>query len=99
MNNTYEKYATNWTDADMLKLGAKIIYLNKELFTNCHKNGNGVYEGSFLVAVKFLKDNMNCGLKSAKEVIDLYVSGDLPPYIKEERRKKLENLNKIAKNS
>ena len=75
-------------DSTYLKVSIKSLYDNKFEFEN-YKNAN-----LKLAAVKRLKDISGGGLKEAKDVIDLYFDGELKPYVKEERKLKLEKLAK-----
>ena len=71
-----------------LKEVAKIIYQHKQEFEDYTKNNQK------LGAVKALKDYTDGGLRECKDAYEMWVDGKLPPYLKEERRKKLEQLAK-----
>jgi len=88
--NDNEEYIINlYKDTQLLKNAAKIFYNNKLEFDNYISNN------SKLMAVKALKEYLNCGLKEAKDMFDLYVSSRLPLFIKDDRKKKLEKLAKL----
>jgi hypothetical protein len=74
------------TDSIFLKEAAKVIYAHKEDFDEWIKGGQK------LQAVKFLKDCTKGGLKESKDAFDLYCAGKLRPDIREDRKKKLEQL-------
>ena len=80
---------------EFLKVSLKIIYEHKSEFEEYLSNNQK------LLAVKSLKEYATDvfklpidGLKKCKDVMDLYFVGDLPSYIKEERKLKLEILSK-----
>ena len=80
---------------EFLKVSLKIIYEHKSEFEEYLSNNQK------LLAVKALKEYATDvfklpidGLKKCKDVMDLYFVGDLPSYIKEERKLKLEILSK-----
>ena len=80
---------------EFLKVSLKIIYEHKSEFEEYLSNTQK------LLAVKSLKEYATDvfklpidGLKKCKDVMDLYFVGDLPSYIKEERKLKLEILSK-----
>lgn len=85
MINPWETF--EYSQQDFLKLAAKVIYENKSRFSTL--------TGSKLESVKLLKELTGGGLKECKDACELYWSGNLPHYLKEERREKLERLAKL----
>jgi len=73
-----------------LKEATKIIYQNKSKFDEYIRTNQK------LTAVKFLKESTSTegGLKNCKDVCDAYWIGNLPNYVKEDRKLKLESLAK-----
>ena len=84
MINPWDDYESQ---EEFLKKAAKAIYDNKSKFFEL--------TGSKLAAVKLLKDLTGGGLKECKDACELYWAGNLPHYLKEERREKLERLAKL----
>jgi len=77
-------------DDEVFKKGPEFLYLYKvEIDDLLRKNLK-------LAAVKAIKEYSGFGLKSAKNLIDLYQDGKIlpKPDVREERRKKLEKLAK-----
>lgn len=75
-------------EQEFLKLASKVIYENKYEFEGY------VTSNQKLAAVKRIKELTGGGLKESKDAFDLWYSGKLPSYIKEERKVKLERLAK-----
>ena len=73
---------------DFLKEVAKVIYEHKPEFEDYK------IRSAKLAAVKALKDYTGGMLKECKEAYEMWYDGFLPPYLIEERRKKLEQLAK-----
>lgn len=74
---------------DFLKLASKIFHEHKMEFDGWIRNGQK------LAAVKALKELTGGGLKESKDAFELYCAGKLKPYIKEDRRIKLERLARL----
>lgn len=81
-------YDDDFRNNEFFKKASRIISLNKTEFEEYLVNNRK------LQAVKSLKDHTGGGLKESKDVIDLWWTGDLPNYIRDDRRLKLEVLAK-----
>ena len=74
-------------EQEFLKKASKVLYEYKSEFANLTDQK--------LASVKLLKDLTGGGLKECKEALEAYWDGNLPYYLKEERREKLEKLAKL----